>query len=183
VRRTQKQSGRCPRGGVAGGGPRLGTAETPAAMPPAEAPVCSYSSRSGAKTTAVPVGRPSKALNPDISVIGDFVGRGGRQSGIAVSRRSSLFLPCRCTNPRSACRRLLILMPGATSLCHLGKKGVDLEEGLHNLYRFARQLRGQSGKKCVSAFGKVNTMHKPRPCRGLTVPWFSNEPGRWRGWH
>ena len=103
-------------------------------------------------------GSAAKALNPDISVIGDFIGAAGANSRTAVGIACSHFHHSKCTNRKSAFRPSSIPTPAAISSSPLAKKGVDLEEGYITFTALPAGFVVKGGKM-RSAFGKVNTLH------------------------
>ena len=123
-------------------------AAAPAAepSPPAQEPPLAPTRLGGAG------GAAAKALNPDISVIGDFWG--GR---LGAHPRSTPALEMHESE--------LGLQEGKSTLCardffiSFGEHGVDLEEGLPHLHHASRRLRCCEAGKMRGAFGKVNTLH------------------------
>jgi hypothetical protein len=96
-------------------------------------------------------GSAAKALNPDISVIGDFVGVAGRNpvlpSPALQMQESEVGLQA-------------ILDPYARGdfFLSFGEAGVDLEEGYITFTALPGGFVAKAGKM-RSAFGKVNTLH------------------------
>jgi hypothetical protein len=93
----------------------------------------------------------AKALNPDISVIGDFIGIAGRNS---VQTSPSLEMH------ESEIGLQAIIDPYARGdfFISFGEQGVNLEEGYITLTALPAGFVARAGKM-RAAFGKVNTMH------------------------
>jgi hypothetical protein len=93
----------------------------------------------------------SKALNPDISVIGDFVGGIGnamnRPTPSLEMHESELGL-----------QEVIDPYARADFFITFGEKGVDLEEGYITFTSLPAGLQLRAGKM-RAAFGKVNTLH------------------------
>jgi hypothetical protein len=96
-------------------------------------------------------GSAAKALNPDISVIGDFIGAAGRNP---VQPTPSLQMH------ESELGLQAILDPYARGdfFLSFGEDGVDLEEGYITFTALPAGFVAKAGKM-RSAFGKVNTSH------------------------
>jgi hypothetical protein len=102
-------------------------------------------------------GSASKALNPDISVIGDFIGSAGANSapsGAPLQPFSSLQMH------ESEVGLQAIIDPYARGdfFVSFGEEGVDLEEGYITFTALPQSFIVKAGKM-RSAFGKVNTLH------------------------
>ena len=97
-------------------------------------------------------GAAAKALNPDISVIGDFVGAAGNRAeprhALARNARKRSRLP---GSHRPLCARRFLHHASAST-------GVDLEEGYLTFTSLPAGLQLKVGKM-RAAFGKVNTLH------------------------
>jgi hypothetical protein len=114
---------------------------------------------SPAETAAVPGALPvyggasasAKALNPDISVIGDFIGKAG---GNSVQPTPSLEMH------ESEVGFQAIIDPYARGdfFISFGESGVNLEEGYITFTALPAGIVAKVGKM-RSAFGKVNMMH------------------------
>lgn len=119
--------------------------ETANAAPPAESVAASPVSLGGAGGSA------AKALNPDISMIGDFVAVGGGNS-IRPSRSLEMH--------ESEIGVQAIIDPYARGDFFLtfGEQGVGLEEGYITFTALPGSFVARVGKM-RSAFGKVNGMH------------------------
>ena len=96
-------------------------------------------------------GSAAKALNPDISMIGDFVGYAG---GNSIQPQPSLQMH------ESELGVQAIIDPYAKGdfFITFGEQGVDLEEGYITFTSLPGSFVARVGKM-RSAFGKVNTMH------------------------
>ncbi|HWZ45493.1 MAG TPA: hypothetical protein VNW97_18605 [Candidatus Saccharimonadales bacterium] len=93
----------------------------------------------------------AKALNPDISVIGDFISTGGRNR-ISPSPAFEMH--------ESEIGLQAIIDPYARAdfFISFGEQGVNLEEGFITFTALPKGFLAKVGKM-RSAFGKVNTMH------------------------
>jgi hypothetical protein len=96
-------------------------------------------------------GSAAKALNPDISVIGDFIGKAG---GNSIQPTPSLEMH------ESEVGFQAIIDPYARGdfFLSFGEEGVNLEEGYITLTALPAGFVAKVGKM-RSAFGKVNTLH------------------------
>lgn len=96
-------------------------------------------------------GSAAKALNPDISVIGDFIGAAGRNP---IQPTPSLQMH------ESEVGLQAIIDPYARGdfFLSFGEEGVELEEGYITFTALPGGFVAKAGKM-RSAFGKVNTMH------------------------
>ena len=96
-------------------------------------------------------GSAAKALNPDISVIGDFIGTAGHNN---VQPAPSLQMH------ESEVGLQAILDPYARGdfFISFGEEGVDLEEGYITFTALPAGFVARAGKM-RSAFGKLNTLH------------------------
>jgi len=146
-------------------------AAPPAAAPPPSAPIVASPSQAAEGPTAPPAenlaaapvslggagGSAAKALNPDISMIGDFISVAGgnsvRPSPSFEMHESELGIQA-------------IIDPYARGDVFLtfGEQGVGLEEGYITFTALPASFVAKVGKM-RSAFGKVNTMHNH------TLPW------------
>lgn len=149
----QLKSSQAAQAGAATGG----AAAVPSAVP-AETP---SSALGGGTPGQLPIyggaSAAAKALNPDISVIGDFLGSAGSNSipaGASVSPFRSL------TMHESEVGLQAIVDPYARAdfFISFGEEGVALEEGYITFTALPAGFVGKVGKM-RSAFGKVNTMH------------------------
>jgi len=93
----------------------------------------------------------AKALNPDISVIGDFVGAAGNHGGRATP---SLAMH----ESEIGLQEVIDPYARADFFLSFGEQGVDLEEGYLTFTSLPAGLQLKVGKM-RAAFGKVNTTH------------------------
>lgn len=133
-------------------------ASNPAATAPAqaaEAPVVA--------STPVPVtiggagGSASKALNPDISVIGDFIGSAGANSAPGGAPMQP-FPALQMHESEIGLQAIIDPYARGDFFISFGEEGVDLEEGYITFTALPKGFVAKVGKM-RSAFGKVNTMH------------------------
>jgi hypothetical protein len=130
--------------------PPVGT-PTPAA-PTAQVPPGAEGG--GGPTGALPVYGAvggSKVFNPDIAVIGDFLGAGGRN---VVSPSPALEMH----ESEASFQAVVDPYARADFFISFGEEGVDLEEGFLTLTSLPGGLLTKVGKM-RAAFGKVNTLH------------------------
>jgi len=134
-----------------GAAPRPATAE-PAAVAPqpvvpeqAAAPPPGPAQLGGAGASA------AKALNPDISVIGNFLGAAGNPAG-----RPTPSLEMH--ESEVGFQEVIDPYARADFFFSFGEHGVDLEEGYLTFTSLPAGLQVKAGKM-RAAFGKVNTMH------------------------
>ncbi len=135
---------------------------TPPAVAPAPvAAVAAPAGAPGGPSGQLPVyggqGALAKILNPDISVVGDFVGAAGKNS---VNPFPSLEMH------ESEVGFQAIIDPYARGdfFLSFGHEGVELEEGYITFTSLPAGLLLKAGKR-RSDFGKVNTLHNH------TLPW------------
>jgi hypothetical protein len=125
------------------------------AQVPVAAPASSPAEAAPAAPGALPVyggaSASAKALNPDISVIGDFIGKAG---GNSVQPTPSLEMH------ESEIGLQAIIDPYARGdfFLSFGESGVNLEEGYITFTALPAGIVAKVGKM-RSAFGKVNMMH------------------------
>uniref|UniRef100_Q02AU2 Phosphate-selective porin O and P n=1 Tax=Solibacter usitatus (strain Ellin6076) TaxID=234267 RepID=Q02AU2_SOLUE len=124
--------------------PQAPTAALPAPMPVAAAPQDTTQFGGAA-------GAAAKALNPDISVIGDFLGAIGNPGG-----RPTPSLEMHETEV--GFQEVIDPYARADFFITFGEHGVDLEEGYITFTSLPAGLQLKVGKM-RAAFGKVNTMH------------------------
>jgi len=131
---------------AAAAGPQTQTASMP---PPASAVTASTITQEPALGGAG--GSAAKALNPDISMIGDFIGSAGHNP---VNSTSSFQMH------ESELGVQAIIDPYARGdfFLSFGEQGVKLEEGYITLTALPAGLVAKAGK-FRGAFGKVNTLH------------------------
>ena len=94
----------------------------------------------------------AKVFNPDMAVIGDFLGAAGTNTVQPAARRS------RCTNPKLSFQAVVDPYARADFFISFGEEGVDLEEGFITFTALPGGLLTKVGKM-RAAFGKVNTLH------------------------
>jgi hypothetical protein len=134
-------------GATAASAPEVQAVATPpsASVPTASEPIIQEPSLGGAGGSA------AKALNPDISMIGDFIGSAGHNP---VNSTPSLQMH------ESELGVQAIIDPYARGdfFLSFGEQGVNLEEGYITLTALPASLVAKVGK-FRGAFGKVNTLH------------------------
>src|SRR5205823_2696950 len=96
-------------------------------------------------------GAAAKVLNPDIAVIGDFLGAAGNPAG-----RPTPSLEMH--ESELALQAILDPYARADFFISFGEHGVDLEEGFLTFPALPAHLELRVGKM-RAAFGKVNTLH------------------------
>ena len=131
---------------------------SPSTAEPSSAPVAPASEPTQAAMVTTPGGviggagaSAAKVLNPDISVIGDFIGIAGHNS---VQTSPSLQMH------ESEIGLQAIIDPYARGdfFISFGEEGVNLEEGYITFTSLPAGFVARAGKM-RAAFGKVNTMH------------------------
>ena len=142
--------------GTAESVPAAGTQGAPAAPAPPTAEVPAGAAGAGGPSGSIPlygaVTAASKLFNPDVAVIGNFLGAAGRNT---VNPRPALELP------ESEVSFQAIVDPYARAdfFMAFGEEGVDVEEGFVTLPTVPGGLLVKAGK-LRAAFGKVNTLHR-----------------------
>ena len=133
------------------GAPGAGAAPPQAATAPASQPAATGSPATQTVVLGGAGGSAAKALNPDISVIGDFIGAAGHNP---VQPSASLQMH------ESEVGLQAILDPYARGdfFLSFGENGVNLEEGYITFTSLPAGFVARAGKM-RSAFGKVNTLH------------------------
>jgi len=126
--------------------------------PPAPAPAVQVppgAAGAGGPTGALPVYGSavagSKVFNPDIAVIGDFLGAGGRNT-VAPSPALEMH------ESEAAFQAVVDPYARADFFISFGEEGVNLEEGFLTFTELPGGLLTKVGKM-RAAFGKVNTLH------------------------
>jgi hypothetical protein len=99
----------------------------------------------------------AKVFNPDMSVIGNFLGAAGRN---AVAPSPALEM----REAEAAFQAVVDPYARADFFMAFGEEGVELEEGYVTLTELPGRLQGKVGKM-RAAFGKVNTLHTH------AIPW------------
>jgi hypothetical protein len=128
-------------------------AVTPAATPVAATPVAPPQEPAPAAPPPSPqvAGSASKVFNPDISVIGDFLGaagNGGPRTGPSLEMHES----------EVGFQAIIDPYARADFFISFGEKGVELEEGYLTFPALKGGFQLKVGKM-RAAFGKVNTLH------------------------
>ncbi|MEO8597519.1 MAG: hypothetical protein ABI759_29645 [Candidatus Solibacter sp.] len=96
-------------------------------------------------------GAAAKVLNPDISVIGDFIGAAGNHGGRATPS-------LQMHESEVGFQEVIDPYARADFFLSFGEQGVDLEEGYITFTALPAGLQLKAGKM-RAAFGKVNTLH------------------------
>ena len=135
-----------------------GAALPPAVQPPAGQPVAEVpagAAGAGGPTGALPVYGASvsgaKVFNPDIAVIGDFLGASGRN---LVNPNPALEMH----ESEASFQAVVDPYARADFFVSFGEEGVELEEGFVTLTSLPGGLLTKVGKM-RAAFGKVNSLH------------------------
>ena len=129
----------------------------PPAPPPAAttADVPPGSAGAGGPTGALPIygttSLGSKIFNPDMAVIGDFLGASGRNE---VDPQPALEMH----ESEASFQAIVDPYARADFFISFGEEGVDLEEGFLTLTALPGKFLAKVGKM-RAAFGKVNTLH------------------------
>ena len=123
----------------------IAVAPTPEATPPSVPPEPQPVNLGGAGPAA------SKALNPDISAIGDFIGAAGH----GANRRIPAL---EMHESELGFQEVIDPYARADFFISFGEHGVDLEEGFLTFTALPAGLQLKVGKM-RAAFGKVNTLH------------------------
>ncbi|HMF92968.1 MAG TPA: hypothetical protein VKE96_01675 [Vicinamibacterales bacterium] len=133
-------------------------AAPPAATPPAQQPTAQIppgAEGAGGPTGALPIyggaAASSKVFNPDMAVIGDFLGAAGHNT---VNPSPSMEMH----ESEAAFQAVVDPYARADFFLSFGEEGVNLEEGFVTLTSLPGGLLTKVGKM-RSAFGKVNTLH------------------------
>ncbi len=99
----------------------------------------------------------AKALNPDISVIGDFIGAAGSNSAPPLATMQP-FPSMQMHESEVGLQAIIDPYARGDFFISFGEEGVNLEEGYITFTALPAGLVAKAGKM-RSAFGKVNTMH------------------------
>jgi len=102
-------------------------------------------------------GAAAKALNPDISVIGDFIGAVGGNTPPALASIES-FPSMQMHESEIGLQAIIDPYARGDFFISFGEEGVNLEEGYITFTALPQSLVAKVGKM-RSAFGKVNLMH------------------------
>jgi hypothetical protein len=139
---------RAPAAGAAAAAQAAPTAQPSAQVPPG-------AEGAGGPAGALPVyggaAASSKVFNPDIAVIGDFLGAAGRN-------RENPSPAMEMHESEASFQAIVDPYARADFFISFGEEGVDLEEGYLTLTTLPGGLLTKVGKM-RSAFGKVNTLH------------------------
>jgi hypothetical protein len=134
--------------------PTATTAQAPAVQP--TAPVPPGAEGAGGPSGALPVygastGAGSKIFNPDIAVIGDFLGSAGHN-------QVNPGAPFELHESEASFQAVVDPYARADFFISFGQEGVEIEEGYLTFNALPGGLLTKVGKM-RAAFGKVNTMH------------------------
>ena len=102
-------------------------------------------------------GAAAKALNPDISVIGDFIGAAGGNTPPPLATVEP-FPSMQMHESEIGLQAIIDPYARGDFFISFGEEGVNLEEGYITFTALPQSLVAKVGKM-RSAFGKVNTMH------------------------
>ena len=133
--------------------PAAGEAQTPLPASSVETPAVSTTPA----TYGGAGGSAAKALNPDISVIGDFIGSAGANSA-PVFAPMQPFPSLQMHESEIGLQAIIDPYARGDFFISFGEEGVDLEEGYITFTALPAGFVVKGGKM-RSAFGKVNTMH------------------------
>jgi len=138
-----------------GGQPAPPAAPAPAAPPQATVEVPPGAAGAGGPSGPLPVygaaTASSKIFNPDMAVIGDFLGAGGRNR---VAPQPALEMH----ESEASFQAIVDPYARADFFVSFGEQGVELEEGFLTLTSLPGGFLTKVGKM-RAAFGKVNTLH------------------------
>ena len=132
----------------------------PSAAPPAPAPaeaLASQATGTQAQVYGGAGGSAAKALNPDISVIGDFIGAVGGNSPPPLATLQP-FPSLQMHESEIGLQAIIDPYSRGDFFISFGEEGVNLEEGYITFTALPASFVGKVGKM-RSAFGKVNMMH------------------------
>jgi hypothetical protein len=131
---------------------------TPSAPPPPEVPAAAVTAASDQNISLGGAGgSAAKALNPDISVIGDFIGAAGNGTVPALAQQAP-FPSMQMHESEIGLQAINDPYARGDFFISFGEEGVDLEEGYITFTALPKSFVVKVGKM-RSAFGKVNTMH------------------------
>src|SRR5437016_3132670 len=99
----------------------------------------------------------AKALNPDISVIGDFIGAAGTNSALPLATMQP-FPSMQMHESEVGLQAIIDPYARGDFFISFGEEGVNLEEGYITFTALPAGLVAKVGKM-RSVFGKVNTLH------------------------
>ena len=116
---------------------------TPPATPAPEAPVAAVTTPSEQTPTFGGAGgSAAKALNPDISVIGDFIGAAGNANVPPLAQQTP-FPALQMHESEIGLQAIIDPYARGDFFISFGEEGVEPGRGLHHLHRAARKLRRQ----------------------------------------
>ena len=144
------------------------SAQAPQPQPaqPAQIPTAPPSANEGATAVTTSAGQlpvyggssaASKALNPDVSVIGDFVGAAGGNSAPALATLQP-FPSLQMHESEIGLQAIIDPYARGDFFISFGETGVNVEEGYITFTALPAGFVAKVGKM-RSVFGKVNTMH------------------------
>lgn len=135
---------------------RLNAAQGAPAATPQTAEVPAGAAGAGGPSGSLPiygnVAAASKIFNPDIAVVGNFLGTAGRNT---VNPAPALELP----ESEASFQAIVDPYARADFFVAFGEEGVDVEEGFVTFPTVPGGLLVKAGKTRAS-FGKVNTLHR-----------------------
>ena len=102
-------------------------------------------------------GSAAKALNPDISVIGDFIGAAGKNDAPLLAPQQA-FPSLQMHESEIGLQAIIDPYARGDFFISFGEEGVNLEEGYITFTALPDSFVAKVGKM-RSAFGKVNTLH------------------------
>jgi hypothetical protein len=133
-------------------------AVTPPVAPAPEVPVAAVTTPSEQTPTFGGAGgSAAKALNPDISVIGDFIGAAGNANVPPLAQQTP-FPGMQMHESEIGLQAIIDPYARGDFFISFGEEGVNLEEGYITFTALPKSFVVKVGKM-RSAFGKVNTMH------------------------
>jgi len=137
--------------------PAMAAAPTPPSAPaPSEIPAAVTSAPPEVATGGAG-GAAAKALNPDVSVIGDFIGSAGGNAATAFAPQQP-FPAMQMHESEIGLQAIIDPYARGDFFMSFGEEGVELEEGYITLTALPKGFVMKVGKM-RSAFGKVNGMH------------------------
>ena len=144
--------------GQAASAPTPVAAENPAQpTAPAPPPVTSVASAGGQLPVYGGASAAAKLLNPDISVIGDFIGAAGGNPSLPLATLQP-FPSLQMHESELGLQAIIDPYARGDFFLSFGEEGVNLEEGYITFTALPGNFVAKVGKM-RSAFGKVNTLH------------------------
>jgi hypothetical protein len=137
--------------------PVAGAASENPAQAPAPPPVTSVTSAGGQLPVYGGASAAAKALNPDISVIGDFIGAAGGNTAPALATLQP-FPSLQMHESELGLQAIIDPYARGDFFISFGEEGVNLEEGFITFTALPGNFVAKVGKM-RAAFGKVNMMH------------------------